>query len=132
MIVKRKIKGVALTHEELDGNFDFLVGGDWVDLKPYLDNGWLEFSPSFPIQYRKVGNSVHLRGLVCSGLDNNIFTNLPSEICPDIGSYIHSAAISDSQVVSASDAIVITSDGTFKANTYSQTWTAISCSYLIN
>lgn len=116
--------------KDLDGNI-LAYGGDsgWIDLKPYLTNNWTEYSTTFEIVYRVVGQTVFMRGLVRGGSDVRIFSNLPSEIAPEI-IYLPMAGHSISSVVDG-DSTLYLANGVLEASTYSTVWTSIECSYII-
>jgi len=113
------------------------VSGDtgWVDLKPYLVNDWVEYSDGYPIEYRKLGDVVYLRGLVKDGTSVKVFDGLPTSLRPTHDTYLAMPGCSDIPENSTNDwKFGIRTDGSvdYSDDNIGMTWCSIACQYLVN
>ena len=118
--------------KDLDGNI-LAYGGDsgWQDLKPFLTNGWVEYSTAYALRYRKIGNVVFLEGLVKDGTESNVLI-LPTGLRPTKTIYFSTAGCRNSNVTDDHKALEISSTGNVNPITYSTDWTSIQCMYFLN
>ena len=49
---------------------------------PTMQNGWVEYSGSYPIRYRRINGVIHLKGLLKNGSIQNTAFNLPAGYRP--------------------------------------------------
>jgi len=112
----------------LNGQNASLSDSGWLDLKPYLVNGWLEANVYYNIAYRKIGDVVFFKGLVKNGTSSEIFNNLPLSILP-----LNPMKLSVVSTSTNNDCSVTLFDtGVFSVLNYDTTYTGIACCYLVN
>jgi len=104
----------------------------WIPLTQYLVNGWSQFNNNYPILYRKIGNIVYLQGLVKKGTKGTIFKDLPDEIRPKHKVYLANA-IGEKNVKGTKHlGLVVWNNGHLESKMFSQEWTSIACSYILD
>ena len=130
------VKGDPLTFADLTPSQKAELKGDslfdtgWQDLRPYLVGDWVAFSYNeYPLQYRKIGDMIFLKGLVKGGNASLIFSNLPSLITPAENIFLHPTATADT--LKDKTYTIITRNSDFKVQSYSPTFTSVSCCYLL-
>jgi len=109
------------------------VSGDtgWVSLIDLLDNDWVSYGGDHDIYYRKIGDTVHLRGIVKDGTSADILV-LPLGIRPLNDRHLGGAISDENQTSVGFNGIRIDNEGQLRIGTYSTTWTSLACTYLVN
>ena len=126
----RPLRTVVLSAQQFASTWqwDFISGPEddsgWVSISGDLEGTWVDFSGSFVPAYRKVGNSITLRGLVKSG-GAALLATLPVAARPSQVLYLTCSANGTPQTMT------ISTDGTVNVTSYSATFTSLNCTYLV-
>ncbi|GHZ69300.1 tail fiber protein [Vibrio cholerae] len=98
----------------------------WIDLKPFLVNGWAEHNTDYPVRGRKINGVVYLEGLLAiAGATASSAINLPAELQKATSAFL-------SSTTSTNEVARISVGSTLGINNYtllSGTWASINCVY---